>query len=106
MPARTGPGVVISHEIGLETEVVVDAMCQVGFINLATSIRFRGDDVVFRLGEVEPVFRSLIELEADLTALDRKDCKTCHLRRCMLLKLRFHADSNPMTFLSKVELRK
>ena len=29
------------------------------------------------------------------TELHRKDCKTCHLLRCMLLKLRLAGDSSP-----------
>src|SRR6266567_1989089 len=56
----------VSHEVRLEDEVVVDAMCEVGFVHFATSVRLRRNDVVFGLRKVEPVFRSMIELEANL----------------------------------------
>src|SRR6266496_4395195 len=66
MPARSGPGVVVTDEIRFEDEVVVDTMSQVRLVHLAASVGFRGDDVVLCLRKVKPVFRSLVELEADL----------------------------------------
>ncbi len=43
-------------------------MGNVGFVNIAASVRLGRDDVVFRIGKVEPVLRAVVELEPDFRA--------------------------------------
>src|SRR6185369_10316351 len=66
MPSRTRIRVVVADKVRLEDEVITDAMGQVAFEHFATSAALRSDDIVFSLRKIEPVLRSLVELEADL----------------------------------------